>query len=290
MLYRGYDQAGLDRQYNIRSAVPERQKFADLWASLSEKARKEIGHLTDMVYGSGLDERLDYFPARATQAPVLLFLHGGYWRANDKADFSFIAPPFVAHDISVAVLNYSLAPMATLDVMVEQTRRAVAWFVQNSRRLEIDPDRIFLCGHSAGGHLTVMALLTDWAARGLFRDPIHGACSISGLYDLEPIRLCFLNEILKLDVAAAERNSPMRHLDRVVAEVWSSRELLLCVGGAETHEFRRQQFEFVQAWSARGLRHNVVHQPVDHHYNVILRIAEPESALHREVLRMIQRR
>jgi arylformamidase len=126
-----------------------------------------------------------------------------------------------------------------------------------------------------------MVLATDWAAVGLDRDPVRGACSISGLYDLEPIRLCYLNDVLGLDPAAAERNSPQRHLPP------RSPPLILSVGTGETDEFLRQQADFAQAWRAAGLPLTIVDQPGDHHFEVVSRLGQPKSSLHQSMMRQI---
>jgi arylformamidase len=231
----------------------------------------------DISYDS---ERLDLFPAERAAAPCLLFIHGGYWQALDKSDFSFLAPAFQDAGVALAVVNYTLAPKAGMDEIVRQNRAAMAWLYRNARAYGVDPERIHVAGHSAGGHLTAMVLATNWAAFGLDRNPVRGACAISGLYDLEPIRLCYLNDVLGLDAAAAERNSPLHHLPR------QSPPLILSVGTGETDEFRRQQESFAAAWRAAGLPLEIADQPGDNHFDVVGRLGQ-QSALHQAVMRQI---
>ena len=276
-LYRNYDRAGLDAQYFLRGRVREHPEYFRRWAEDSAAVRRTRPCRLDIPYDG---ERLDLFPAERAAAPCLLFIHGGYWQALDKSDFSFLAPAFQDAGIAVAVVNYTLAPKAGMDEIVRQNRAAVAWLYRNAREYGIDPARIHVAGHSAGGHLTAMVLATDWAAFELDRNPVRGACAISGLYDLEPIRLCYLNDVLGLDAAAVERNSPLHHLPK------RSPPLILSVGTAETDEFLRQQEGFAAAWRAAGLSLEIADQLGDNHFDVVGRLGQ-ESALHRAVMRQI---
>jgi arylformamidase len=276
-LYRNYDRAGLDAQYFLRGRVPEHPEYFRRWAEDSAAVRRARPCRLDIPYDS---ERLDLFPAERAAAPCLLFIHGGYWQALDKSDFSFLAPAFQDAGVALAVVNYTLAPKAGMDEIVRQNRAAVAWLYRNARAYGVDPERIHVAGHSAGGHLTAMVLATAWAAFGLDRNPVRGACAISGLYDLEPIRLCYLNDVLGLDAAAAERNSPLHHLPK------QSPPLILSVGTGETDEFLRQQESFAAAWRAAGLPLEIADQPGDNHFDVVGRLGQ-QSALHQAVMRQI---
>ncbi len=197
-VYRDLDQAALDAEYNLRAAVPSHPAYFARWAAQSEMVRDHVRCRLDIAYGSGRLETFDLFPADGA-APLLVFFHGGYWQAMDKSDFSFIAPAYRAAGISVAIVNYTLAPEAEMDAIVAQSRRVIVFLARNAGSLGIAAGRIFVAGHSAGGHLTAMAMLTDWSQLGLDRNPIAGACAISGVFDLEPIRLCYLNKVLGLD-------------------------------------------------------------------------------------------
>ena len=278
-LYREYDRAGLDAQYFLRARVPEHPEYFRRWAEESTAVRRARPCRLDLPYDG--ERRLDLFPAERAPAPCLLFIHGGYWQALDKSDFSFLVPAFQDAGIAVAVVNYTLAPKAGMDEIVRQNRAAVAWLQRNAREYGIDAERIHVAGHSAGGHLTAMVLATDWGEFGLDHNPVRGACAISGLYDLEPIRLCYLNDVLGLDAATATRNSPLQHLPR------QAPPLILSVGTSETPEFLRQQADFVAAWRAAGLALEVADQPGDHHFAVVERLGQPQSPLHRAVMRQI---
>src|SRR6266850_2233727 len=203
MLYRGMDRAQLDAAYNNSAAVPERDAIVADWAARSAKARCEYAGRLDLAYGDTPRERLDLFLAADPKAPTLAFIHGGYWQMNDKESFAFFAEGLLPLGINLAVIEYTLAPAARLDRIVAEVRRSVRWLAEHLGEHGADPNRLYVAGHSAGGHLTAMTMpLAE----------VRGGIAISGIYDLEPIRLNYLNEKLGLDAAEAERNSPLRHL------------------------------------------------------------------------------
>ncbi len=146
----------VERGYNLRAAVPEHPQWFEHYAATSAEARARFAPRLDLRYGPGPKETLDLFvPARPARG-TLVFLHGGYWRALDKSDFSYVAPPFLAHDLAVAVVNYDLCPDVTVATIVDECRRALAWLVREGAALGAPADRIVIAGHSAGGHLTAM--------------------------------------------------------------------------------------------------------------------------------------
>ena len=216
-VYRGYTQAELDAQYNARSAVPAFGAFVQRWISDSEDAVEMLPSTPDVAYGDGPVEILDIFhPLGGGPAPVLMFFHGGYWRAGDKSWFRYLARPFVERGAAFVAVKYGLCPDHKMDELVVQCRRAVAWVFRNIEDHGGDSARLFVSGHSAGGHITGMMLGTDWVGEfGLPADAIKGAVGISGLYDLEPIRLSQVNGPLQLSAEDAKRNSPLHHKPRV---------------------------------------------------------------------------
>jgi arylformamidase len=217
-----------------------------------------------------------------------VFIHGGYWRAMDKADFRYVAEGLVPAGAMVAVVNYALVPSVDIDEIVRQNRAALAWLWHHAADYGGDPNRIFVSGHSAGGHLTAMMMATDWPGfdRALPKDLVKGGCAISGVFDLEPVRLCYLNDDMGMDEATAARNSPIWLLDRMTPA-----PLILCVGGIETDEFHRQQADFAAAWAAAwsaapppaGAPLTVVDAPGMHHFVVVDELAKAESPLNRAV-------
>ena len=203
MLYRGMDRAQLDAAYNNSAAVPERDAIVAGWAVRSARVRRECAGYLNLAYGNTPRERLDLFLAADPKAPTLAFIHGGYWQINDlvKETFAFFAEGVLPLGINLAVIEYTLAPAARLDRIVAEVRRSVRWLAEHLGEYGADPNRLYVSGHSAGGHLTAMTMpLAE----------VCGGIAISGIYDLEPIRLNYLNEKLGLDVTEAERNSPVR--------------------------------------------------------------------------------
>ena len=288
-IFRGYDRQALDREYDNRSKVPDCADYLTRYAKESEAARRELPCRLDLRYGPNPGETLDVFPASGPgPAPIQLFIHGGYWRALDKADFSYVARAFVPAGAATVVTNYGLIPSVDMDELVRQCRAAGAWVYRNAASFGGDPGRLFTSGHSAGGHLVAMLMATDWPAfAGLPPDVLKAGCGISGLYDLEPIRLCYLNEHLKLTSEQARRNSPIHHVPA------RSSPLLLPVGALEGAEYHRQTDELAAAWRARGLACEVMDMPGLHHFSIVAQLGDPASDLSRAIprqMRLPQRR
>lgn len=264
-----HDAGWFDAQYNNRARVPEAPALLARWAEASALARSRMTCALDQTYGSEPGEILDVFPARSSGSPVLVFLHGGYWRSLDKSDHSFVAPAFVQAGALVVVPNYALCPAVTVEQIALQSTRALAWAARNASLYGGDPRRIVVVGHSAGGHLAAMLLACRWpqVAADLPQRLVSGAMSISGLYDLEPVRRApFVQADLRLTPSAVRRLSPAffpRPRGPLVA----------LVGGLESEEFLRQNQLIRDRWGAAtvavcealpGLNHfTVLHDLVD---------------------------
>ncbi len=282
MVYMKYDQTGLDAQYNLRVRHPDFQNFFDQNELESERVRRAFPCQLDIAYGEKSGERLDIFPAQRPNSPVQLFIHGGYWQNLDKKGHSFVAEPFARVGYAVVVINYTLAPQADMDEIVRQNRAAIAWTYHNARGFNGDPSRIYLSGHSAGGHLVAMMMATDWTdAWNLPVDPIRGGCAISGIYDLEPIRLCYLNEALGMDEGVCRRNSPIHHLPR------SKKDLIISVGSLESDEFLRHASAFSTALKDAGHAHTYRVLSGHHHFSIVQELGRIESPLTQTVLRQM---
>jgi arylformamidase len=274
--------AELDRAYNARAAVPDHLAIFERWREASVQARRHLRCDENFRYGSGAAETFDWFPAKQANAPVLAFLHGGYWRAMDKADFSFIAPAFVEAGVSVAVLNYGLAPTTPLAEMVRQTLHACAWLRRHVAGLGGDPDRISLAGHSAGAQLAAMMVAAEWPvfAADLPAALLHGVVSISGLFDLVPVsRAPFLRNDLRLSASAARHVSPLSYMPRHKVP------LITAVGSLESAEFHRQTHLIQKAWP-----HCFVHEVPLHgrnHFTAVDALADPAHPLFRATLKLV---
>jgi len=280
IIYKDYDQEALDRQYNNRARVPEFEKYVQLWDRRSAHVRQHRKVLHNIRYGPGERELLDIIPAARSGAPVQVFFHGGYWQAMDKAFFHFIADGFVEHQITTVVVNYPLAPRASMDEIIRSCSLALTWLYRHGASYSCDPDRIFVSGHSAGGHIVAMLMATDWKAleAGLPSDLIKGGCSISGLFDLTPIRLSYLNDVLGLDEATAKRNSPV-YLSPTCAG-----PLILSVGEREPAEYHAQSNGLSEAWSRKGLSVTSFILPAHNHFSSLGELADKGSALNRKIL------
>lgn len=246
-IWRGYDQAALNAQFTL-DTVRDREAIFARRLEASRQARADFLHRSGIAYGPGPADRLDLFPAAQPGAPILMYIHGGFWRSLDAATFSFLARAFVPAGVTLAVIDYPLIPTVTMPEIVASCRRAVAWLARNAASFGASPDRLFVAGNSAGGHLTTMLADRGWPAEhGLPADVVKGACAISGLFELEPIRLCHEQEILKLTPQHVAQMSPARHVPRAAAPT------LFAVGGDETQEFLDQNREIVAAWRKAGL-------------------------------------
>jgi arylformamidase len=273
-IFLDYDRAALDAQYDNRAKVPDFQRHIDRWMSGSQRARESLRCTLDVAYGAGPSETLDVFPAgRSTPTPVLVFIHGGYWMARSKADTDFVALGLVPHGVTVVNIEYSLMPSVRMDEVVRQCRAAVAWTLRHAADFGGDPARVWVAGHSAGAHLMAMVAATDWDAAGALRVRPAGGWGLSGLYDLEPIRRCYLNDTLAMDAAEGARNSPMS-LPPPPDGRWT-----LAVG-EEGPEYLRQTSQQAAVWGCDGARR--VSAQVwrgDDHFTIVARLDSPEDAL-----------
>jgi arylformamidase len=272
----------MERQYNARAAIPDHPQIFARWAEHGAQVRRRRAGLIDMPYGDDDGERLDFFPTVHRTSPLLVFIHGGYWRSLDKSDFSWIAPPFLDAGVAVALLNYGLAPRVAVADIVRQQLKALAWLYTRAEELGFDRQRIVVSGHSAGGYLTAMMMAALWPALDptLPADLVKGGLAISGLYDLEPlVALPFINSDLRLDAAGARKVSPVRLPPATGAP------LLTAVGALESSEFKRQTRLIQQAWPHNAREELEVTGA--NHLTVCDHLGEPESALFRAALDLV---
>jgi arylformamidase len=275
-MYRGYDQATLDAQYDVGAHYAGledfRERHAAERAAANARARSQAYARLDIPYGGHAREKIDHFRG-AAGAPLLAYIHGGYWRARDRSDFSFLAPPWVARGIHVACLGYPLCPEVRLGRIVESCRRALAALAQEAASLGFDPARIHVAGHSAGGHLAAMMMATDWQALGLPADLVKSGTAISGIYDLEPLALTKINADIKLDAGEIAALSPIRLAPGHRGPV------ILTHGGKETDEFARQARDLAAAWRGQASAVTEIASPGFYHFNVVDQLADPGSPL-----------
>jgi len=277
------DKALLAKQYNNRELVPEHPQFFARWSEGSARARSSLKAHLDIRYGDKPGESLDLFPAKNGDGRCLMFIHGGYWRSLDKKDFSFLAPSWVDAGVTLAVVNYDLCPGVAMDEIVRQMLRASRWLWLNAEQYGIDRDRLYVSGHSAGGHLTAMLMCALWPqldAR-LPKNLWKGGLAISGIYDLRPlVEVDFLQQDLRLDPALALRLSPAFLPTSTRAPVMTS------VGGDESPEFLRQNALLGERWKSTFA--GDIPMPGTNHFSVVDGLAEPSSALFRGAQRLME--
>ena len=282
-----FNQAELDRQYNSRATVPDFTVYTRRYAELTAAAKAAGGCIENMRYGTGTDETFDFYPAAtaaasAAAAPVMVFLHGGDWRALSKDDSGFAAPTFNAAGVAFIALNFSLVPAVTVPQMGAQVRRALDWISRNIGAHGGDPAQIHIAGHSSGANLVAQLLITDWAHEfDAPPDLINSATFISGLGDLEPVRRSFRNAHLKLKDEMVEAASLLRHAPRATCP------LLVAFGANEMPEYQRQGQAVAAHWRRHGLPAEVFKLANRNHFDAVLEWAEPDSALFRANLAMI---
>lgn len=277
------DGAEFDRLYNNRARVPDYADYFARWAQASAAARQTQPCRLDVPYGAGPFETLDIFPGSgriAGGAPVLVFLHGGYWRALDKADHSFIAPPFTQSGACVVIPNYALCPAVSVADIVLQMVRALAWTHRHIAAQGGDPARITVAGHSAGGHLAAMLLTCLWPvyAPDLPARLIKNALSISGLYELRSIlQTPSLQASLRLDAAQVSKLSPAWLPAPALAR--GRGVLNTVVGGAESAAFLQHNALLQQAWGRQVVPVAEV-LPGLNHFSILDALVQPDQRLH----------
>lgn len=266
MIYRGMDRAALDAAYDNTAAVgiPKRDQYVADWTRRSDALRKAVAGRRELRYGTAGRERLEFFPSGQPGGPTLVHIHGGYWQFNDKEPYAFLGESLLPAGFNFVLVEYTLAPEARMDQITAEIRRAIAWVIDHANDLGADPARVFVSGHSAGGHLTAVAMNEPRVAGGI---------AISGIFDLEPIRLSYLNEKLGLDVEAAQRNSPIHHLPAQAAP------LVVAVGMDELPELIRQSAEYAAAWRKAGLTGRYLPVAGHAHFAMLEELARPDGKI-----------
>ena len=265
----------IEREYNNRALVPDHPSFFARWEKDSAYVRRTLECEIDLAYGPDARHRIDLFPAKNARG-TLVFLHGGYWRSLDKSMFSWLAAPYVAAGLGVAVPSYRLAPSVRIDDIVEDAIAAMNWLMLNGEKHRLPTGRVVVSGHSAGGHLTAALFATPGAK--LHFDParIVGGVPISAIVDFAPIER--FSADFGLDAAAVKR------LDLHTRKPTLAAPLVVAVGGSESSEFIRQSRLLADSWSRQVKSLHVL--PGYHHFSVVDAFAERGQPLHDATLRL----
>ncbi|MGE0796672.1 MAG: alpha/beta hydrolase [Lautropia sp.] len=275
----------IEQEYNLRQRHPEREAVYRRFAEASERYRAGTTHHRNLRYGPGPRCLLDLFPARGSAEPapsrLLVFIHGGYWRALEKDIFSFIAEPYAARGMAVAMLGYDLAPAVTLPEIVAETESAMRWLAASAASLGIRSDGVVLAGHSAGGHLCgVLAGRTAGELGGLEVAAIVG---LSGIYDLHPLLRASMNRDVRMTRADCDGLSPMAF------ERFCAQRFLLAVGALETLGFKQQTQRFADRLATLGHPSQVAIVPGRTHFDLLDEFADPGSTLFASTLALTAR-
>lgn len=271
-------------QYNARASVPDFAGCMEKYAQLAKLAKSTTSGIYDVKYGMGKAERLDIFPSPEQPAPLFIFIHGGYWHSQTKEDACSMASSFIRHNVAVATLEYTLLPEATLAETVREVRSAVAWLYHNSAQYGVDPERIYVGGSSAGGHLSGMLIASGWQdAYQVPANVIKGALALSGLYDIRPLCDIYINDWMRQTPEQAELLSPLFLLpEKTIAP-----QVLLSVGGKETDGFKNQTLEYYEACKVKELNVELVGDENNNHFSLVNELANSKSTIFKRVMAMI---
>lgn len=261
-VYKGMSRIELDAAYNNSLAVANSTELMAGFDELSAQLRRRPEVRIGLRYGPAPRNLIDYFPA-AQPGPVVVFIHGGYWQMRTKENFSFLAKGLLAHGLHVAMVGYTLAPDASLAHIVDEVRSSMDWLAAHAAEMGGDVQRIVVSGWSAGGHLTAMCMDAPGVVGGL---------AISGIYDLEPVRLSYLNDKLGLSPADVPWQSP-------ALLPLSPKPLVIAYGQAELPELQAQSQAFFAARTAAGLPGQLLALPGANHFTILNELADPAGAL-----------
>ena len=283
-IYKQYDKESLDQQYNNRLNAPDHEIHLKRWESLSREVEKKYSVIKDIKYGKDSHEKLTIFPSQQPNAKTLVFIHGGYWYKHVASDFYLIAEAFRLYGFTTVLIDYPLMPEYSMNQLVDSCRKAISWVNQNITQYNGNPDQVYVAGHSAGGHLATMMMATNWTQfnPNLTDDVIKGVCAISGLYNLVPIQLCNVNEILKMDKESALLNSPVRLLPKTLCP------LVLAVGAEETAEYLSQSRQLSDRWTKQDSSIELIEIAGLNHFSILETMLKPSSTLHQAMCHLMQ--
>jgi len=278
------NQAEIDQQYNAVLSVDDVSIYADFDKQTSLTVRHQLNTALDVSYGEMPDQTLDIFPAKNSNAQVIIFIHGGYWRSLSNKEFSYVAKGFVDLGFTVVLPNYSLCPEVSISQITAQNQQAVKWDYHNIHRYNGDKFKIHLSGHSAGAHQAVMLAMTDWKLLTLPEKVIKSCTAISGIYDLSPLIHSWLQADLQLNDEMICQQSPLLILDNIKKTL---PPLLIIVGELESSEFQRQSKELQPNWIQYSNKSRILIINEKNHFNVIHSLAEPCSYLLKQIKNFI---
>ena len=281
-LYKGFRPDEMEYQYNPRESVPEYPELAKVRAAQAKKVRETAKSWLNVPYGSSPREMLDIYAADKPGGPVLVYIHGGYWRSGSKEDNCNFVPTFTTRGAMVVLVEYDLCPQVTVTDIVRQTRAAIAWVAKNIMRYSGDPSRIYVSGHSAGGHLTAMALAHDWTKEGLPQDCIKGAVATSGVFDLDMVMKISVQEQVKLTPDTAKLNSPFLNPPKVKCP------LVVAVGSAEPKGWQQMSEDYFNFCKQQGVKIDYLVVPGANHYTMSEKLLDESNPLTQAMIKQMK--
>jgi arylformamidase len=280
-LYKGFRQDEMEYQYNPRVSVPEFPELAKVRAAQARKVRERAKSWLNVPYGSSPPEMVDIYAAEKPGGPVLVYIHGGYWRSGSKEDNCNFVPTFTKRGATVVLVEYDLCPQVTVTDIVRQTRASVAWVYKNIIRYSGDPSKLFISGHSAGGHLTAMALAHDWQKDGLPPDLIKGAVATSGVYDLDMVMNISVQAQVHMTPEIAKLNNPFFNPPRVKCP------LVVAVGGDEPEGWQQMSKDYFEFCRQNGMQVEYLIEPGANHYTMSEHLLDDSRPITQAMIRQM---
>ena len=274
-------EAEMEWHFNPRVTFPNHVEYMRTRAETNARVLEKLERLPNFRYGPNPLETLDIYPSKGGLSPVLVYIHGGYWRAGYKEDWTFVAEPLIECGATVVVLNYDLCPTVSLDELVSEIRRAIIWIYQNVKQYGGNPSKMYISGSSAGAHLCAMMLAQDWSKHKAPHDLVKGATLITGIYDIHPVINISVNADIKLDKYSAQRNSPMFLPPLMTGPI------LAAVGGKESEGWKQQTHDYVSMCRKNDIKCDFMELPDEDHFSLGSILGDPGSPLVRATLQQM---
>jgi arylformamidase len=272
----------MEFQFNPRVSVPEYPELAKVRAAQARKVRESAKSWLNVPYGTSPREQLDIYAADHPGGPVLVYIHGGYWRSGSKEENCNFVPTFTRRGATVVLVEYDLCPQVTVTDIVRQTRASIAWVYRNIIRYSGNPSKLYVAGHSAGGHLTAMALAHDWTQLGLTNDLLKGAVATSGVYDLNMVMRISVQEQVRMTPEIARLESPLR--DPPVVRC----PLIVAVGGDEPQGWQSMSADYFHYCKRHGVDAEYLLEPGANHYTMSEHLLDESRPLTKAMLRLMR--